>query len=346
MNVKRIVVHQLVKEVNDRRDPIVDLSSKNLEIDNTAIELVRKLNYAYSNTSYKNAIFSSDHKEHFPQAFNQYNKEENDDNFHGFTCESLKKLKQNLIKVPAAKGGYFVFADYEDGRHHYFGIFLIRNTRGLFLDKGAKEAVYKINSVTHLDLDKLAMACRINKIKYSLKDGSKYLSFIKNNQSDISTYFIKWIAAQAIESNKEYTDSLYKLCTHLPLPVNDKGEKYTLDFFRQKIKDYVVAQPNREINLHNMSAHFYNGDKELIINTANEQNLIIDSEFRADSKMLQKFTRIDISQDGITMRFSRGQFERKKIRFSPDNENQVIIESKAFAEALRNEIREYNNESL
>lgn len=71
-------------------------------------------------------------------------------------------------------------------------------------------------------------------------------------------------------------------------------------------------------------------------------NIAIDTEFRYNKKQLNRFIKLEVNRDGINFKISRGAFD-DKVRFSNENNSLVIIESEAFAEALRREIHNSNN---
>ena len=64
-----------------------------------------------------------------------------------------------------------------------------------------------------------------------------------------------------------------------------------------------------------------------------------DTEFRFNKRQLKKFISVRVNRDGINLQFSRGALN-DKVRFSNENEDIIIIESSAFATALRNEIND------
>ncbi len=334
MQLNKIIVHEIIKEVNND-GANCEYSRLQLPIDNKSENLINKLDEKYISASVTNGIFSNIPKEFFPNNFQNLMKNYNEKNFIDFTINAVNALRDQIKNIKPAKGGYFVFADYEKNGVDLFGIFLIRNTNGMLFHKDSDLNSFVINITTHIDLEKLAMACRINLTRYNNNDG-KYLSFMKHKIPDISDYFINWIAAIQMESSALYTDELYKISARLPRPKDENGNEISLDEFRKNIYDYMSTRPEGYININDMSRHFYDDD-QIIIDFIEENNITIDSEFKFDSRKAKKFIRIDVNADGIHLRFSRGEYN-SIVRIDENNPNIIIIESEKFANRLRDEI--------
>jgi nucleoid-associated protein len=338
MLLNRIIVHEISKNINET-GAVCDLSNELLPVDEDSINLITILDERYLATSVTYGIFKNEDSEFFPANFNQLSKNQTDANFISFSIDAIGVLTNQIKNIPFAKGGYFAFADYNKNGIDYFSIFLIRNTKGILFRKNQTIDSFRINPTTHIDLDKLAMACRISKTRYSVLVG-KYLSFIKHKLPDISEYFINWIAATEIESSSIYTDELFRLTGNVSRPNNEDGSMMSLDAFREKVYDYIHSRPDGIIDLHQMGEHFYN-DSQYLINFAVENEYILDSEFKADKRKTKKFIRINVSADGSQLKFTRGEFN-KQVRLDSNNSDIVIIESEKFANKLRDEL--YNNE--
>ena len=100
-----------------------------------------------------------------------------------FPQETLKNLRDQVVNISPAKGGFLVFTDYENDLRDYVSVFLIRDTIGMLFKMDKGKSSFTINPAEHLDLDKLAMACKIDITKYK-QDSGKYLSFIKRKMEE------------------------------------------------------------------------------------------------------------------------------------------------------------------
>ncbi|MDR3608953.1 MAG: nucleoid-associated protein [Ignavibacteriaceae bacterium] len=338
MIINNIIVHEIKKNANEI-GATNELSNSLLPIDENSTNLIETLDEKYGSTNIAYGIFKNEVCETFPKGFGELNVNHSVDNFINFSQEAIKKLTDQIRNISSAKGGYFVFGDYNKSGVNFFSIFLIRNTKGILFQKNGANNSFLINPTTHIDLDKLAMACRINKTRYTLVEG-KYISFIKNKLPDISEYFINWIAATEIESSTVYTNELYKLTGHIDKPLLEDGTHMSLDHFRNNVYDFISSRPDGIVNLHNLGEHFYQ-NPQYVIDFVNQNEYTLDTEFKIDKRKMKKFIRVDIKADGIQLRFTRGEYNRL-IRIDDNNPNVIIIESERFANKLREEIN--NNE--
>lgn len=334
MELHRIIVHLLNKEVS-KTGASTELSDLLMDLNDRSKDLVRKLDDSYRRKRITYAIFNEEEGRVFPDEFKSFSNDLNDRSFVEFSRNSVMNLRNMIENIAPAKGGYLVFAHYSVNAEAYTSVFLIRNTQGMLFKRDSENRTFIIDPQIHLDLDRLAMACRIKFDKYYSREG-KYLSFIKHRMSDISEYFINWIAAIETKNNKIMTKDLYNLVNSLKLPEDDQGKELDIGEFRQKIYDYVKSQPAKQVDLLNLSEHFYN-DEKYIADSLETLGYEIDTEFIADNSALKRFIRINVESDGILMRFDRSQLN-SKVRIDDDNRNVVIIESEKFAKDLRDEI--------
>jgi nucleoid-associated protein len=334
LTVQKVVIHELQKEARSN-EASTYLSQNLLDITDDIAELVTKLEEAYSKDVITYAVFSGETGRFFPSEFARYQgsvKAEAD--FMQFTTRTLNQLRDQIRNVNLAKGGFFVFVEYENHGVNFLSIYLIRDSDGVLFKKDPQTHSFEVDRIKYMNTEKLAMGCRININKYVATDGS-YLSLIKNRQLDISEYFNNWIAIHQAESSTEFTNTLYTIVSNIELPRMDDAA-LTIDNFRLAVVDYINTQPSKVVNLKQLGLHFYN-DEQKFIEYANANDLTIDHEFKTNAKALKKFVRIEINSDGINLKFKRGEF-RRKVKISQDNPNQVIIESERFASSLRSEM--------
>lgn len=339
ITLQKIIIHEIIKKANDKN--VGKFYGKDIVPNSAnAIKLIEKVNLAYEEDEIVYSTFDSSGDSLFPSLFDTYNNSTKvDPDFIDFSVNTLEELRKKLINVLPAKGGYYVYSEYVFREDIYIGIFLIRDTEGILFKKSKEGDGFEVDTITYMNTDKLAMACRINITKYRMAQGS-YLTLIKKNQDAISDYFYEWISTANRESSKEYTDILYNIIGQLPLPIKAETTlAYTIDELRKDILSYI-NENKRNVNLRDIGEMFYN-DKEALIAYASKHSISIDYEFKADKRSLSKFRHININSDGIKVQFSHGDYIKEKIRFSPENSNIVIIESAKFADALRREVSEY-----
>jgi nucleoid-associated protein len=339
MILHKVIVHELMKDVKVSSASTF-LSNSVLPINSITTSLVEKLNDSYKKDRIINAVFNESADMAFPQQYKSYlDNAITDDEFVKFSKLSLSTLRGEIQNIFLAKGGYFVYADYTVNMIRFTGVYLVRDTDGMLFKRNSTSQSFDIDSIKYMNTEKLAMGCRINNVNYGVRLG-KYLSLINNKQSDISDYFSNWICALKTESSTDCTNLLYDVINKIDLPQNPvTNQPYDLDTFRIRVVDYINSQANKVVNLHQMGLHFYE-DENKIVNFIQEKSIELDHEFKVDGKALKKFYKLEVNSDGIQLRFTRGDFNRNKIKISADNPNSVIIESERFANALRREIQD------
>lgn len=339
MELNKIIIHELTKESGSNETELIR-SEQLVDIDENSIGLVNALNSSYNSDKVLYAVFDKSEGKYYPEKFAEYKEsDQNDENFISFTRSVIGNLETLMQPITLATGGYFVFAEYTSNTYNFLGVFLIRDTEGKTLSK--TENSFSIDSIEYVDTSNLAMACRINHGKYDVNE-ENYLSLTQLRQQEISEYFKNWISIEQIESSSEYTKQLYDIISQIERPLNPNTEsEYEMEVFRNLVYNYASSNPNRTINLRDLSQHFYD-DPNTISNYALENDIAIDTEFRYNSRQLKRFIKLEVNRDGINFKISRGAFD-DKVRFSEEDESLVIIESSTFANALRNEINNSNN---
>lgn len=333
MILHKLIVHELVKE-SGSRDTEMITSTDLLPIDNNAIELVESLLQSYQGDKILNARFDESPGRNFPPTFINYkNGPRTDENFIEFTTDVTGHLETIIQSVNLAKGGYLLFSEYSNNGIDLFAIFLIRDVEGKILER--RDETFGIGTVEYLDTNHLAMACRINEGRMTTEEN--YLSFTQKRQQEVSDYFTEWISVLQMQSSTEFTKSLYDILNSVDPPLNEEtNERFTVDDVRNMVYDTAKANPQKVINLQVIGAQIY-GDPNILTDYAEENDIAIDTEFRFDKRELGKYVRLSVNKDGINLKISRGDVGTK-IRPSEENEDMVIIESRAFAEALRSEM--------
>jgi nucleoid-associated protein len=335
MRLNRMVIHNLVSESGER-EVQEQLSDSLLPVDARSNRVAEQLTASYRNRQQSYATFSAEPGRPFPPAFRTLVDHLDDSSFLSFSRDMTLQLKHILAALPQARGGYLVYADYNQDAYHFMGIFMVRNTEGVVFRRDENARAFIIDPSIHIDIDKLTMAGRINIQRYNSEPSGNYISFIKQNTREYADYFVRWLAATQMENAKHYTELLYKMTTAITCPSDDQGNQLSRDDFRKQIYDYVDTQPNKTVNLQTMSAHFY-GDPLFIPAYLEQNNLPVDTEFTPHSSGMRRFVRVDVKADGIEMKFSRGD-AYTKVRVEQDSF--VIIESQPFAARLSSVLNE------
>jgi nucleoid-associated protein len=337
MELRKLVIHEVRKGQNSN---VVDLilSEQDIPINPQSTELVSALVNAYKRDKAKNGRFDNNNAQFFASRFYQYNESNKiNEDFISFSTITSEYLRQILLNVYPAKGGYLVFAEYLIGNFEYISVFLVRDTEGKTFER--ENNTFVIRSIEYLDTNNLAMAARINLNLLNSEDN--YISFTSHKQDEVSNYFINWVGVSTVNTNKELTDKFNGIINNLPRPIDpESGIELELYEVKSKIFEVVKANQKKEINIEHIGDIIY-GNPDIIKNYIEDHQIALDTVFRYDSRSLKKFVQIHVNRDGINIKFSRGDVGiGKKIWVSEQDENMIIINSNAFASELRNQIED------
>lgn len=253
--------------------------------------------------------------------------------FITFSRDTMNALQLNLQGIAGAKGGYLVYALYETDGTRFLGVFLVRDTEGLaFRREGEDAAAFLLDTVTYLNTDKLAMACRIHINRFEEEQG-RYVELIKyaRSQKEISDYFINWIGLERPESSKTLTQSFLQMVEGLPLPVDQAtGETMEEGRFREKVLNFAMQSPQKTINLEHFGQELY-GDAEAAKTFMQDKEPGLDNEFRFDRNTMKQFYNYKASAEGIYLYFNRNHLNHAQVRIEGDT---VIIRSPELAEQV------------
>lgn len=312
--------------------PELVLSKKLPSITPHAVGLLTELNNKY-NTRQTYGRFEDADNDPFPVSFATYcNKTHTSASFLKFSSDTMKLLKSQLANSNA-KGGYFLFADYTSQFKNYLSIFLVRNADGFIFQN--EDQLYDVAPQLHIAIEKLAMACKINKDKFNLEGDHNYLSFIRTARQETSGYFITWISATALKKNTEYTDKLVQIIKNIELPNELLGySEVTRDALQKTVYNHCRSVANGLVNLADLSEKLYGeGNANKIIDYATENDLQIDSEFTPDKQKLKKLYRVTVSSRDISLQFDQSSLNDT----ITIDQNRIIIESQELVNQIRNE---------
>lgn len=334
MKITSVIIHELDKEPG--------ITSANLKLFNTTVDstndkvvkLIKELNNRYKNRNEAYSKFNKKDSTKFHAGFNEYYDNQTKKEFIKFTKESSRDLKLRIESNAPAKGGYLVFAQYEYIRN-YLGVFLVRNTVGLSLKENTEQ--FDLNDVQHIDFENLAMACRINLDAYRKRD-IRYLSFINKKGDEMSQYFTNWITTADTENNEEDTEQLYQLANLID-PPNDPetNQPMSRTDFLDRLYKSIKSAPGKLVNIRTLSELFYK-DPRYLSDQMDDHNIIINGEFKAHTKTLNKFIQIRAKADQVELSFPHSAY-KTIVKFDAKDNSQIIIKS----EKLVNKVREMLN---
>ncbi|HWK03768.1 MAG TPA: nucleoid-associated protein [Puia sp.] len=332
MNLERLIIHEIIK-VDDAAGGRVHIeySDRPALNDTQAVRFVTELNKRYRNLRQSSGQFQSTVND-FPNHFQAYHAGGSEEEFINFSRNTMPTL-QAAVAATAAKGGYVVFADYTDV-HRFIGVFLIRNRQGSSVQKGTRDTTFVINETVHIDFEHLAMACRINKNRYTLNSGG-YLTFINSRNID-SQFFINWIRAEELINNTEDTRKLLKILKEIDPPLDGNGRPFAQTDFLNDVYRFIKESPRgAETDLKAIGQRFYE-DENKLTSYAEEHDITLNHQFKPDGSILRQFVNIKVKADHIDLVFPQTFLDERKIEVYP-NEGKIVINSRELIAAIQTE---------
>lgn len=326
MKLNRLTIHEVIKNELKLNSATVELSQDLLIITQNEVDFVDHLNKRYIDSRQSHGSFKTGEKDYFANEYLNYKKNPIDLGFVDFSKNATDGLMTILNLTAPAKGGFLVYAEYED-YGLFAAVFLIRNKKGSKLIKS--DNVYTIAEQIHVDVDNLAMACRINTKR--LDDGEdNYLSFI-NKKSEDSKFFLGWICANEIIRDKDDTKALIQLLRKVTPPkIND------IDMTHVELCDSIYSHirnsPKREVSLEDIGLTFWD-DKTYLLQESNKHGIIISSTFKPDKTELRKLINLKATADLISISFPQEHL-KGIIRVEGDT---IIITSQNLADKINSE---------
>lgn len=337
IEISRYVIHFIEKEKN-KTIATLDLSKKVSKEDDLSKLLVRELHKSINdNHTLKNTKFKENNSNDFSTFLLNYLETSEDDDFYSFS-KSIEKLKEGIEKESFATGGYYLFVDYSISSKRYIAIALLRKKSGINISKS--EGIYKLDSNENLNIDKIAMAFRLNFEIYLNAEieieKRNYLALLTTqHDGEISKYFKEWVNAGDSIKNSENTANLIKIIKAIDRPKDDEGKGIyaSLGDFQKAIFDYSKSNKSKTINIFDLSKHLYGENQgNKIADFARDYKIIIDPEFQKDSQKWRGLITIKASVEGIELNVNYNKINDDEVKVLED---QIIIYSKKLAEKIR-----------
>lgn len=333
MKVNRLVIHEIKKEEKQTDDAVLFISEELIEIGDSEVEFISKLNKRYRDLRHSNGKFEENTEGIFQTNFINYIKQNEENFFLKFSISSVKDLRTKIKEISPAKGGFIIFADYEDNGH-FFGVFFLRNKEGNRLIKKDGDKCYTIDHTVHIDIENLHMASRINISRYINDNKSSYITFI-NKRNEDAKFFIRWIGASEIINDKEDTKNLLQILKSIAPPKDEDGNEISSPEFIKRVHKIIKDAPRGNvIDIKHIGLTFYD-DPNKLTDYAQDNDISINHLFKPDSQELRKFVDIKVKHNKIDLSFPQEYVETGVIVIE---NNQIIINSPELVNKVQSEI--------
>ncbi len=330
----RLIVHELDKNPEER-DAHLRLSEVPLEVNENATELVAHLDQMFERKpDLLQGYLASPDESLFPGHYQIWLEEgQNREAFIKFSKETMRALQLGLTGVIGAKGGYLLYADYTMEEQRMLGIFFIRDKTGMIFRRQEDAAAFSLGMTTFLDIDHLAMACRI------LNGQGRNVQVIRHakTQSKISQYFTDWVGLHNGETSTELTHTFLDAVDSLPLP-KDPETGFAMEDadFKRSLIQFAAKSPQQTIQVDAFDKHFY-GNETPLTAYLQEENLPLEDGFRIDRRAIRKQFYIKASHQGMSVAFNKEHLAAGLIDIN-EVDGKITINSTELAQFLLDQI--------
>jgi nucleoid-associated protein len=342
IKINNYTIHYIEKEANITEVVNIDYSEQILVVDEFSSSLVNEIHKSISESpSLKNTRFKDNETNLFTNSLNDYLSSNENDDFYTFS-KSLDDLKSKIEKEPFATGGYYLFVDYEVVNKRYISVVLLRKKNGINIFKQGN--VFKVDGTENINIDKIAMAFRLNYDLFLANDPNKnYLAIISTQKDGIASgYFIDWVSAGGLIKNSKNTASFVSIIKTIDIPIGEDGkEMYTRSSFQKAVYDSVNLRKDKIINMRDLGKQFYGEENEnKFFEFAVKNDLTIDPEFKRDSKRWKGLVTIIATIPGITLNVDYLKINSEE--FKADGET-IIIKSKKLVDQIKKQYEQQRN---
>lgn len=292
IQLQHLAVHELVKQP-ESPEVSIHLSEQLTPMDEKATELVAKLHRAsIQKNDVLNGRLSAPEDALFPGYYELLRTDGfGAEAFLQFSKESTQALQLSLQGITGAKGGYLVYAYYYPGDmdvvNPELGIFLVRDANGL-LFQSAANGTYELHPATYLDIDRMALACRIKKAPAGKQPEVEVIKHART-QKEISDYFLSWLAVESSVSNRDLTQQFLEAVASVALPTDEEtGETVDAGAFREQVANFAMKSPGKTISIPAFEEKFY-GESQPLQQYFSDNQMEMQNEFRLDRQSVRDY---------------------------------------------------------
>lgn len=253
MIIQNIIFHKIISQQHSSVVNIVPRSGEILLPDSNADILLEQVSVNYQKENFLAYAGFAD-SEWFPNELSRLVNRMTD--FYDFSIDSLKKLQQQMIRVPAATGGYLTFIRYTHNGAPYFMVILLKDRADI-----AVTADLELEEVLSLELEKLHFAARIDITKWQAqnqRERQSYISFLKGRGGNVVVvnYFKAFLGinedqfSDPLQHTKDIVDAISNFALEfIPETARDTIVQNIYEYAKQKIEEEDVISNAAIANL-------------------------------------------------------------------------------------------------
>lgn len=294
LHIEQIILHQLVRK--NEQDIEIILRDEELETSLSVQTLICDINRIYNNKNKAYGVFNPDSL--FADSVRELRKGNQD--FLNFTQQSVKHLRNELIKYPFAEGGTVIFCRYRYLASEYLLIAILASCQSILVDDKLN-----ISSTNYLDIDHTDIIARLDLTEWQLEINSKrYLTFLKGRLGrKVADFFMDYLGAVEGINAKEQTKNLVRAIDDYCYKIEpDQQRKQT---YRDQAHHYCQRQlvASEDICLDSLSQTLPSAPNESFLNFVKTQPYELATQFPVHRNALKELKKLSGSGGGLTLNF-------------------------------------------
>ena len=314
MKVLNVIVHRLLKEQGTKST--LRLRKSVLPETPKLTKFLLQMRVVYQKSGILHGIFEDD-PDRYPlqQLLKDY--QQNTFGFVDFTTKAIKKLAELADQKSGAKGGFVVFAHYEDEDRPKVNIMTLQDRTDFAFDDD-------LNLVERVELDtrKVQVACVVDLTKWAAGE-DRYLSFVQGTR-DLSGYFTEFVGCTALTGGRVSSRAMNRAVIDYLTKTETSAEK------REQLAAAVYEYCDRckrngeEVRLHAIAAIVQHDNPDLFIEFAQGDKYGVDDSFEADLRSLRSLTRITYADKNMRLSFDRSLVTSGQVKYCSKDRSLLV----------------------
>ncbi|MGU3627619.1 nucleoid-associated protein [Comamonas sp. C24C] len=242
-----------------------------------------------------------------------------DADFLSITVNLMKILKAKSDGENFSTGGHVLFAESTSSNIKWLLIAVLNNKDGTTIDDDLK-----VLQSTHLDIDGIRFAGRVNMTSWKDSEADRYISFLKGKNNDVSKYFQEFLGCNAVQQELSDTRNLVAAVKKFA-DSNCKTESAKEDLLKEvyKYADEKIKE-GKTIDLVELSNRIWPSEPKLLQQTLNESDPPIPDDFRPIKRGLDGLKRFTAKAKNWKLDFDRDAIQTRTIEFDQEKKTLTI----------------------
>lgn len=236
--------------------------------------------------------------------------------FFGFSKQAAGLLVSKMRSIPAATGGYFFAARFDDAGEDLLLIFMLSQRQSHAVD----EATLSLRRSRSLQMEHLDLAARISITQWQA-GRVEPVSLIRGRK-EVSDYFKNFIGLHEPRTNTEATQKLKQFTEAWMEEQNfSQAQRETV---RERIVEYAKNRGGEPVELRVLAAIVDEDHHEEFFNDANQAGL--GAEFHVDRRSLKAWERIVYSEPGgdLRLNFAKRLLLTNRVNYNRERKTLLI----------------------